>query len=337
MAKKQSKQEVVNAKIEEIRKRTVETFIKMIEDDGLQWVRQWEKGNLRFDHMNGERGTKYNGMNTMHLAMEAYENGYEDNRWFTFKQAKGMGYAPRKGEHGACVEYWKQIQREQTLKDADGNPMLDDDGNEKKKHWSYWKPVAWFVVFNAEQLEDADGKPMVKQPKPKAKRLNKDMCEIADRLIETSRCPIRERANGGGAWYEPGTDMIKIPNRRKFKTMRAFIATLTHEMTHSTAKPLNRNEGMWGKFGSKPYAFEELVAELGSVFVCQHVRVNRVDALEHDRNYENHAAYLQSWLQVLKKNPDALFKAANEAAKAADYIIERYEGKEGKAKNESAA
>lgn len=320
MAKMTNKEKVENA-----RKQTVKTIIEMMENKGLLWVQEW--GNAFGDGSmprNGATGRWYSGGNTLHLMAKAYVSGWKDPRWFTHKQAREIGYFPRKGEKGTLVEYYKPFE---VYLDADGKQTKNKDEAESVAHYMRLAGIFW--VFNAEQMADADGNPMPAET-PIAPtdedELDAYLCDVADILIESSRCEVREIKGEMRAFYRPSSDFIQLPSRTQFTGMESFITTLAHEMTHSTGGVLKRK--MTGHFGDADYAFEELVAELGSTFVAMELGIHRTGELEADENFKNHAAYLKGWLKALKSDTDYIFKAASQAGKAASYIIDRYNGKE---------
>ena len=321
---KESKQEKLQAKVDAARKQAVDTIIALFEEKGLYWTREWgnafgEGGMPR----NGVSGRWYAGGNTLHLMASAMSNGWTDPRWFTFNQAKQLGYFPEKGDHASMVEYYKRFKG---MKDADGNWTTNEE--EAERVFSYMKLVGCFWVFNAQQLFDEDGKPMPReQAEPEVEAdLDERLCSVADQLIATSRCEVKEIKGEMRAFYRPGADFIHVPSRAQFTSMEGFVSTLSHEMTHSTGPVLKRP--MMAHFGSDDYAFEELIAELGSTFVCLELGVHRAAELEADENFKNHAAYLKSWLENFRSDVDYIFKAASKAGQAASYIIGRYNGEE---------
>lgn len=320
MAKKE-----IEEKVSAAREKAVDVIVNMMEEKGLSWTQEWTNyfgadGSLP---RNGITNRWYAGGNVMHLLASAIAQGFTDPRWYTFNQAKSIGYFPRKGEHATLVEYHKRMKG---MKDADGNWTKNEE--EAVDTFSYWALVGTFYVFNAEQLEDEDGNAMPKEvfEEFEGAELSSYLEDAANCLIATSRCPINEKKGEMSAFYRPGNDTITLPHRSQFTNMETFIGTLTHEMSHSTAKPLQREAK--GRFGSSDYAFEELVAELGSVFCCMELGIHRPEELEADENFKNHAAYLKSWLKALRNDKDFLFSAAGHAARAAVYIMGRYYGEE---------
>lgn len=122
-------------------------------------------------------------------------------------------------------------------------------------------------------------------------------------------------------YYSSSKDEIHVIPREKFKNLDNFYATVAHEIAHSTGaegrlnrETLKNNNG----FGNEIYAKEELRAELTSMFLQQRYNVNF-----DEKHYENHAAYLQSWAQVIKNDPNEIYRAAADAEKAMSYIETR--------------
>ncbi|EHR31878.1 hypothetical protein GXM21_12630 (plasmid) [Megamonas funiformis] len=122
-------------------------------------------------------------------------------------------------------------------------------------------------------------------------------------------------------YYSPNKDEIHVVPKEKFKTLDNFYATVAHEIAHSTGakgrlnrETLKNNDG----FGNEIYAKEELRAELTSMFLQQRYNVNF-----DEKHYENHAAYLQNWAQVIKNDPNEIYRAAADAEKAMSYIETR--------------
>jgi antirestriction protein ArdC len=99
-----------------------------------------------------------------------------------------------------------------------------------------------------------------------------------------------------------------------FRDAESYYATLAHECTHWTRHPsrLDRDFGR-KRFGDEGYAMEELVAELGSAFLCADLSLT-------PEVREDHAAYIAGWLKVLKDDKRAIFTAASHAQRAVNYL-----------------
>ena len=132
--------------------------------------------------------------------------------------------------------------------------------------------------------------------------------------------PELKSIDGNRAFYSPALDFVNMPDIKQFETPEDYYATFFHELTHATghASRLAREEVMDPvTFGSKAYSREELVAEMGASFLCSTVQI------DYDSITENSAAYLAGWLQVLREDSKFIFKAATEAQKAVNYILNR--------------
>ena len=151
---------------------------------------------------------------------------------------------------------------------------------------------------------------------------------MADGIVKASPCPVIETPNDE-AFYLPGADKIYVPQRNQFTNVESFCRTLLHEMGHATGHPSRNNREQCGlKKDRQKYAFEELIAELSSVFTANAIGLdlrnvdddkplaaNEVDAMS------NSAAYLKSWSQEFKDPGGELLKAASRASKVTDYLV----------------
>ena len=234
-------------KVMDGRKELVEKVIRLMEEGYHNNRPAWDR--LAFYPHNPESGSVYKGGNRLRLMVAGMEAGYADPRWMTFKQMEKAGYHLKTGQHGVMCEKW--IFKEKRKAEQ-------EDGTQKTVEVELEKPkVAFFYVYNAEQVQD--------YPELKKNDLDPDLTKLADDLIRSSECPVYELVQDN-AFYQKGQDHIVLPLRGMFKDAGSFIATLIHEMGHSTghASRLNRTFGM--RFGDPDYAKEELRAELGALF-----------------------------------------------------------------------
>ena len=166
-------------------------------------------------------------------------------------------------------------------------------------------------MFNTEQ---ADGLPD-QYYQPLAPALDPiERIEHADRYFRNTGAVIRH--GGSQAYYSPVSDHIQMPPFETFRDAAAYIATLSHEATHWTASPdrVGRDLSRYARDRSER-AREDLIAELGSCFLCADLGI--VPELEPR---PDHAAYLQSWLKVLSDDKRAIFQAAAHAQRAVAYL-----------------
>jgi antirestriction protein ArdC len=311
MAEKKAGREATKERIADARRAVVEQIIADMESGGFDWIRQWARV---WGQRNGATGRVYAGGNQFHLAAVARFRGFDDPRWVTFKQAKEAGWKVKKGAKSAIVEKWKLAAFTEDRENA-------ETGEAETFVRKVPRLMGWWNVFNACEVE---GIPALEDP-GLVDHGDDAALVLADEFIASSRCPVREMRTDT-ACYRPTADIVEVPLRGQFAAGQGFLRVLLHEMTHSTMAPLGRDGGAF--FGTPEYAFEELVAELGSLYTAQAAGFDCVamaSAEAGDGFYRNHVAYLQSWLRALKDDPDTLFRAASKASAAADYHMERLE------------
>ncbi len=240
----------------------------------------------------------YRGINQFLLGAA----GYSSQFWLTYAQAAKLGGNVRRGEKSSMVVFWK-IGEERTY--------VRKDGTEKTGKSVL---LRYSSVFNLEQCEH-EGKPLAdklgiaRQPRRVA-----SIAECQALIDGMPNRPAFERS--GSAWYKPPVDIVGLPSIDLFESSEAYFATAYHELCHATGhvSRLNR-EGITEKhlFSSGEYGFEELVAEMGSAFLCGAAGIS-------PRVLENSASYLASWIKVIKSDSRILVKAASQAQKASDYV-----------------
>lgn len=282
------------------RKKLVEEIINRIEKQGLEWKKGWTPEMLL--PKNPLSNVTYKGRNILKTFKASMINEYTDPRWITFKQAQDNGWKIKAGAKSVILEKWI-FEKEEKQKN-------EETGIEEKIKVKLDIPVAnYFRVFNANDVEGI--------PPLELKSLEKnETLRIAEEFIKSSKVPIVETAQPD-AFYTPNRDKILIPLKETFKSQESYLATVLHEMVHSTGKKLNRDTG--NKFGTEKYAREELVAELGSIMLQ-----GRLGIKLEDSHINNHGAYIQSWIKILKNDFNELFKASIEAEKATELLMENY-------------
>lgn len=271
-------------------------------------IRLIEAGNLKFESgwaaflpYNATTGKRYNGANILVLLGRGNAAEYETPAWLTYKQAQACGGNVKRGEKGTTIVYFEM----RVIKD-------EESGEEKKlpilKH---------STVFNIAQCENLNPAKLAVSEHPATVA---EITEIEDTAanfgVEIVHCHAVRSPH-----YIPSADKIKMPMREQFQNEENYYATLLHEMVHATGHESRLARDFSGRFGSEAYAFEELIAELGAAFLC-------ADFGLIGATVENHAAYLESWLKVLKSDKKAVFTASSQAAKAARLIREIATGAE---------
>jgi antirestriction protein ArdC len=263
------------------------------------WLRPWnaEHAAGRITRPLRANGIPYQGVNVLMLWSAALDKGYAAPIWMTFKQALELKANVRKGEHGSLVVYADKIIRTQT--DA-------DTGEENERAIPFMKG---YTVFNVEQI---DGLPEHYYAKPAPRTETVQRIERVEKFLAATGATVRH--GGTMAYYSVTHDVVQMPPFESFRDAESYYATLAHEGTHWTRHPsrLNRDFGR-KRFGDAGYAVEELVAELGSAFLCADLELT-------PEVREDHASYIASWIKVLKNDKRAIFSAASHAQRAADFL-----------------
>lgn len=339
----------------DVRQEVTNSIVEHLERGVMPWRKGWgaAKDAALLLPRNGATGHVYRGGNRLYLLTVMREAGYDDPRFFTFKQLQALGAGPEKGSKGYAVEYWDRLPfwrrrdvevlqgdmrvrvvaaDDKTATLATGEQVAVEElsargpGIKNPLPWHSAQRVLdaviakYAVVFNVAQArgleEYLEANPLEK-PAATALQLDKQMAAIVGHMKSTGLTV--QFAPGDSAFYQPSDDRVVMPAMEQFKSSLEFRSTLLHELIHATGheKRLNR-EGIaqFDGFGTERYAKEELIAELGSAFAAAETGIERDDA--------NHAAYIDSWLKVLrgKDGKHALFEAARQADKACDYVLE---------------
>lgn len=304
-------------KIEEKRKKVVDTLISFIEQDPTQWEAGWYRAPS-VSPMNGKTQKNYKGLNAFYLYVIAAMKGYRDPRWLTFNQVKELGGNVRNGEKSSEVFFWtwydKKTKKPFEAKTLEG--MSEEEKLEYKKE-NVRPVIKFYQVFNGQQCENIPEYEVVQTP-TMAEEERARQNDLIETVIANSEAPIQY--NGGNrAYYSPMSDSIHLPEIKDFKTMQDYYATALHEIAHSTGHESRLNRSLKGMFGSPDYAREELRAELASVFMQTELGIS-----VEGKHFENHGAYLASWLKAVKDNPKEFYSAASDAEKIADYVSAHY-------------
>ena len=269
-------------------------IIAQLEAGVAPWAQPWSAGTASALPCNAGTGRRYSGVNVLILWSAAQESGFTSSRWLTFKQASDLGGSVRKGSKATAIVFASQFvpEKERAAKGDDA------------------KAVAFrkrFCVFNLDQIDGLDhlrGDVVVNSAV--------EIVEAGEEIIEASG--VEFRVAGDRAFYVPSQDFVQVPHRTAFFEPINYYRTAFHELAHATGHASRLGRNFKNEFGSKDYAREELVAEMGSAFICASVGIAPT---------VRHADYIGSWLQVLREDNRAIFKAASAASKAADWLLSR--------------
>jgi antirestriction protein ArdC len=277
-------------------------IIAELEAGRIPWVQPWDSAvSIAGLPRNAGSGRAYSGINILILWQALFAHGFEVQRWLTFRQAQALGGVVRKGERGTMVCYADSF----TPKDRDGELQGDQfqDGQERRQ-------VAFlkrFTVFNVAQCE---GLPQDLYTQSDVALGEREAIPHAEDLIAATWADIR--VGSPHACYVPSQDRIEVPAQQAFPHQINYYRTVLHELGHWTGHGTRLARDQTCSFGSPGYAREELVAELCSAFVCAALGI--VPTVRH-------CDYIGAWLDVLRTDNRAIFRAASQASKAADYLL----------------
>lgn len=284
-----------------LQQQLAEQFLHILEEEKLDWKKEWN--GLSGRPYNPVSKTVYHGSNYFSLLLTSMAKGYQDPRWCTFAQIKEQGWTLKAGKgQSAKIEFWYPYDREQK-KSISWQEFREAGGQINDRYQLYSKT---YSVYNGDMI--------VGIPKLEVTQKEIQPVELVDTISQNMGVPISYHQTDQ-AFYRPMEDRIYLPYRQQFDSEYAYASTALHELSHATGAEhrLNRKQG--GKFGTEPYAYEELVAEISSCFLSSELPIGQTE--EH---LKNHKAYVQSWIQGIKEQPEALFHAVKDAEQAAVYL-----------------
>ncbi len=280
--------------------RITSEIIAAIEAGAGIWRMPWHHDGTAITRpTNMASGKRYRGINVLALWIAANSAGYVDGLWGTYRQWQGAGAQVRKGERATSVVLWKEIKHKAS---ADGDGDGDEDGEDRPRLFA-----RTFSVFNRAQV---DGYEVPARP-----QLAEETRSVqADQFFAALQIPMATGAHD--AHYRIDEDRIYMPSFRTFEDPAAYAGTLFHEAGHATGAKHRLDRDFGARFASRARAMEEAVAELTASYILADLEIAH-------RPRADHAAYIASWLELLKDDPKAIFTASSKAQQAADWMHAR--------------
>jgi antirestriction protein ArdC len=244
----------------------------------------------------------YRGINLLLLSCAAYGQPY----FLSFNQVKKLGGTVRKDEKAYMVVFYKWLE----ATDVNGEVIFKEDGKPKMLPL-----LRYYYVFNVEQCYGIDAKHLPEQ-QPIERQFQP--IETAEQIVSGMPDKPGICYFGTRAFYNPTTDRVNLPVKTSFVSDAELYSTLFHELVHATghSSRLARPAIGTAAFGSENYSKEELIAEMGSAFLCAEAGIE-------NRTIDNSAAYIGNWLERLRDDKRLVVLAAGAAQKACDYILKR--------------
>ena len=287
---------------------TMIDFIESLKTNPTRWEQPWIKTENGLGAHNALSKRPYSGLNQLYLSYLCLKKEFPYNRWLTFKQVQDLGGRIIEGSKSALIIFLKQIEEE----NKDSTEPLSNQTELENKSVKTRLLLSYYNVFNVSQIEGLNDSLI--SPYPISESFEFRSHELAEQLMGKSGVKI-EFSQQDEAYYTEKSDLISLPLRSQFKTTIGFYHTVFHEIGHWTGNPLRLNRKLFNLFGTEDYAREELTAEMCSVFV------NSLCGIEIQ--IKNSAAYLDSWLGVLKKDKTAFIRSTMQAQTAANYILKQ--------------
>jgi antirestriction protein ArdC len=288
----------------DVRSEAARAVIRSMEVGDTPWQRPWS--GAAFRPVNLVTGNAYRGINRVLLALAA---AGKPGLFMTYRQAAERGWQVRAGERGSMIVKLVDLDRAQEQGLDDGSAAIAAGQPSGRK------ALRRYFVFNAEQV---DGVPRELLERPAVTFDPVARAEgVMRALVERTGLALK---HGFDPCYIPAVDEVRLPPRTAFCATGAwgYHSVALHEAAHSTlhAKRLDRREALAGRWGDGAYAMEELRAEIASAILAAETGVPMSQA-----SIDNHAAYLRSWIQTIERDPTAIFSAARDAERMADYLL----------------
>jgi antirestriction protein ArdC len=270
-------------------------IIEHLEKGVVPWQQPWADAGLPKNLITGR---PYRGINVWLLSAL----NYPQNCFLSFKQVKDLGGSVKKGEKSQDVIFWKWEEKENK----------ENKENKEKGETEKVPILRYYKVFNIDQCTG-----IPKEKLPEVIEMKNDPIETCEKIIEEMPKRPEIRHEKQSAFYHKGEDYINMPRSETFQSSESYYGTLFHELVHSTGHNdrLNRKElTQKNVMNADDYAIEELTAEMGASYLKSHAGIP-IEKLE------NNAAYIQGWLERLRKDKKFIVYASAHAQKATDYIL----------------
>ncbi|RDI07035.1 zincin-like metallopeptidase domain-containing protein [Flavobacterium sp. AG291] len=317
----------------EIYQMMTDKMIQLIKQaNSNDWKKPWEAqfyGNGYTLPFNFVTKKMYRGINRILLTgFRPLENPF----FLTFKQVEELKGKIKKGTKGHEVVYFTKLYLYQ-----DAAKKIDLSSYDREKFIALLKSknlptdnveqfvlpiLKYYKVFNGKDIEGIDFNlenfkhGFIDKPLP---AMDEHRMPIAEAIIKKYPDPAPSLKLGGNtASYNSGSDILRMPYIQDFETVQGYYTTYFHELSHSTGHKNRLSRKLGNKFGSKDYAFEELIAEFGATFLSAESGI-----IFHTA--KNSAAYLKGWnsaLTFLQEDNRFLMRAATQAQAIADYILQ---------------
>ena len=266
-------------------------IIEQLESGVIPWRKPWT----------GTKSGAYNRVTKKSYSLLNQMLLQHSGEYATFKQWSDLGGKVRKGEKSEIIVFWKVYTKEQTT--ADGEKEVINI------------PILKYInVFHISQIDGIE--PLKEEEREQIEPIEKAESVLND-YWNREHITVKHTAQNR-AFYSPDRDLIQLPLFEQFESSEEYYSTAFHESVHSTMLKSRCNREEQNKIvalGGDDYSKEELCAEIGSA------NLMNIIGIETKRSFKNSAAYIQSWLRVLKNDIKFIISASSKAEKAVNYIL----------------
>ncbi len=289
---------------------TLEQFRTEVVDSMKKYQGQWQRMfGENINAINSVTNNRYRGINQLMLSFTSENKEYKNNIWASYKQWQSIGGQVKTGSKGTGIVFYKPSKFR--------NPKKDETPNTKhglvKTQWSVLRAS---TVFNVDQVDLTNSEYKI----PVVKFGKQYSIKEIDSFIKSTNVTVKHD-DVNRCFYVPSKDYINMTPKEFFKDTKDSDATVNyysvffHELTHATGHK-NRldRKGKFDNDHTKSYAFEELIAETGSVLFGKHFKIEKTVR-------PNHAQYLNSWIKALQNDYNFLTSAIAQASRAFEYYV----------------
>ena len=271
-------------------------ILELMKTSGANWTKSWISSGLPINVITDK---SYRGINTFWLSIQEFHT----NDWATFKQWSSKGYKIKKGSKATPIIFCESKQKkEKWLSDRE---LKNYRKSGILPYYWLWKT---YMVFNGDQIEDYIS---TSQNQNFEEKLT--ISKVKDVSIFIDNTSVNIIPSNNSAYYSSIVDEIGMPSIKSFNTDIDYFSTLLHELTHWTGHKARCDRDQSGTFGSANYAKEELIAEIGSAFLCQILGISK-------RIRKDHAQYLNHWISLIEEDSKIMITAFSKAQKAVDFV-----------------
>lgn len=288
------------------------TIIQLLGQQLETWDKPWigldGEGRMAYNALTGRT---YRSTNQLILSLATSREGYPKNGWMTFRQIKSLGGHVTKGSRATRIHFWSFVYQDEDGKTIPDSKVEDISPDILSATGIRRVPVfKVFSVFNVAQTAELPDRFYELETFTEPTEVTKNT--FAENLLEATGAKI-SHTDRGRACYRPDRDEIELPHLEHFRGEDRYYETIFHELAHWTSHETRLDRDIRNVFGTREYAFEELIAELSSAILCA--------SLGYSASITRNAAYIKTWIEILEDDHSFIFKASRHAERAVDYII----------------